>query len=184
MSTAFTDPLLGATFLLVLATFGLMAITGYYAIQTRATVAEMRKARGQAVFPRLKADMAAKGAGNGWIRVTGGSPGLGKGNVSSLVSEVHAADSSEIGINRETTAIGRAASGNERAERATELQVRGIAFAESIGSASPTRQEAVESPAGTTEASHNAFRKFSAKEKPRGTRRKPAVLQSQRDCVL
>ena len=40
---------------------------------------------------------------NGWIRVTGGSPGLGNGNVSSLVSEVHAADSSEIGINRETT---------------------------------------------------------------------------------
>ena len=30
----------------------------------------------------------------------------------------------------------------------------------------------------------NAFRKFRAEEKPSGTREKPAVLQSQRDCVF
>jgi hypothetical protein len=69
------DPLVVATFLLVVATFGLVGITAYYAFQTRSTVSEMRKARGQAVFPRLKADMAAKGAGNGWLRVTNVGPG-------------------------------------------------------------------------------------------------------------
>jgi hypothetical protein len=56
-------------------TLALVVITAYYALQTRQTVEEMRRARGIAVLPRLVISIKVLGAGNGWPQITNVGPG-------------------------------------------------------------------------------------------------------------
>jgi hypothetical protein len=55
----------------------LVAVTTYYAIQTRATVTEMRRARGIQVMPKLVARLELLGGGGGLLRVENVGPGPG-----------------------------------------------------------------------------------------------------------
>jgi hypothetical protein len=56
-------------------TAALVAITGYYAWQTRQIAREMERARGAQLLPRLALDMKRLGAGNALLRVTNAGPG-------------------------------------------------------------------------------------------------------------
>jgi hypothetical protein len=67
--------LLTATEVLAILTGVLVVVTGYYALQTRQTVNEMRRARGVAVLPRLVASLYAKGGGIGFVKVANVGPG-------------------------------------------------------------------------------------------------------------
>jgi hypothetical protein len=56
--------------ILAILTLVLVAVTAYYAWQTRRTVVEMRKARASAVLPRVMITIKALGAQIGWPQIT------------------------------------------------------------------------------------------------------------------
>jgi hypothetical protein len=60
---------------IILLTAVLVGVNIYYAVQVRQTIAEMRRARGVAVLPRLAISIKSLGTGNGWPVIMNVGPG-------------------------------------------------------------------------------------------------------------